>query len=144
MLLQPTLSETWKTYSVLIKNGKSLLMIKEPLTMLTPYLFFLWHWHKWKNFSWINCYQTGFVRKHQTNNYLSFCDKLINSYALPTIFWKWLIWIVINFGVSCDHIWEVVLQWQCFFPLPLIKVEFNVTLVHNCVSITSFLCDLFL
>ena len=42
------------------------------------YLFFLWHWHRWKNFSWISCYQTGFVRQHQTNNSLSFCDKLIN------------------------------------------------------------------
>ena len=96
------------------------------------YLFFLWHWHRWKNFSWISCYQTGFVRQHQTNNSLSFCDKLINSYSLPTIFWKWLIWIMINLGVSWD-IWEVVFL-----------VEFNVTLVHNCVCITSFLCDLFL
>ena len=68
---------------------------------------------KMKSFSWISCYQTGFVRQHQTNNSLSFCDKLINS--VPTIFCKWLIWIVINLVVSWDHIWEVVLQWQCFF-----------------------------
>ena len=85
-----------------------------------------------KNYS-ISCYQIEFVRKHQTNNSLSFCDKLINSYSLPTIFWKLLIWIVINLGVSWDHIWEVVFL-----------VTFNVILVHNCVCITSFLCNLFL
>ena len=46
------------------------------------YLFFLWHCHRWKNISWISCYQTGFLRQHQTNNSLSFCDKLINNYSL--------------------------------------------------------------
>ena len=79
-------------------------------------IYFFFDIDTWKIFSWISCYQTRFVRKHQANNYLSFCDKLINSYSLLTIFWKWLLWIVINLGVSWDYIWEVVLQWHCFFP----------------------------
>ena len=62
----------------------------------------------------------------------------IVSYSLPTIFCKWLIWIGINSGVSWHHIWEVVFQWKCFFPLPFIKVEFNVKLVHNLAYITWF------